>query len=95
MDADAKQAIDALQEQVRELEERVSGLENSDASSTTGADQYDKYVLERIEEVGKRPEPEQIITLYKEAGVRDVKKIKDRHRFLQRTDKIEEVLSDG
>ena len=100
MDADAKQAIDSLQEEVRqlnerviELEDRVSELENTGVASTTGDDQYDKYVLERIQEVGKRPTPEQIITLYKEAGVRDVKKIKDRQRFLTRTEKIDEVLS--
>lgn len=95
MDRDTYDRIKELSEQVEELESRVEKLENAEAPTETavdGADQYDQYVLDRIEIVGEKPDPKQIITLYKEAGVRNVSKIKDRHKFLKRTGKIQAAL---
>lgn len=91
--------LDELRERVESLEERIDQLEQNGSipNSTDGVDQYDGYVLAQIRRIGSEPSVRKIVELYQEAGVRDRSKIKQRHKFLKRTGRIEEALegSDG
>jgi hypothetical protein len=95
MDPDAKQRIDDLERRVETLEERLSALQPDSGgnSADTPFDEYDRHVLNRIEETGQEPNPRRIRTLYNEAGIIDGEKIKTRHKRLKRLGAIEDALS--
>jgi len=75
-----------LREKVDELEERVAELEQA-ISRNSGAtsdllDRYDSYVMENIESV-ENAHPRELMGLYKQAGIVDSGKRKERAKRLK------------
>lgn len=89
-----------LHDRIEQLEQRIDAIEEeldtSDKGSTAGAvDRYDGYVLNAIEDFGEEPTPREIVRLYKESGIRDTSKIKERHKFLKKTGRIADALKNA
>lgn len=89
--------IEELRERVESLENRLAALETLKRSTAApgGIDQYDGYVLSKIEELGHEPSPRHVVRLYQEAGVRDKSKIKQRHKFLKSSGRIQQAIENG
>lgn len=89
-----------LRERVTTLEDRIDAiddeLEESEAGAPDGTlDRYDGYVLDQLEAMDEQPHPRQIVKLYNEAGVRNTQKIKERHRLLKETGRIDQAINGG
>jgi hypothetical protein len=88
--------LEQLHNRVAELEQRVSALESAEAAQggVDGVDRYDARVLTKIGAMDSEPSARQITRFYKDAGVRDIEKIKDRHKHLKTTGRIQDALED-
>jgi len=72
--------IDALRERVGELESQIDG---ADSAADQRLDRYDSYVVDNIESVSDA-HPRHLMRLYKESGIVDKSKRKNRAKRLKR-----------
>lgn len=92
---DLAEAVEQLQNRVAALEGRLDELEGSaDGGAVRGGlDRYDAYVINAIEErFDGAPSAREAARLYKEAGIRDMDKIRERHKFLKQSGRIETAV---
>jgi polyhydroxyalkanoate synthesis regulator phasin len=82
---DLRETVESLRERIEDLEDRIDTGENETAGNTQ-YDQYDRYVLDRCEDVVEK-NPRSVMRLYDEAGVHDKKKQKQRTKRLKRLEK--------
>lgn len=85
----------SVEERLAALEERVETLESAltEGPPSTGRDQYDSYVINRLAETEETVHTNKIRAWYREAGIRNKNKITDRLRHLATQGLIEEVGS--
>lgn len=76
--------LEELQSLVAALRRKVNTVADGGASELDGLDRFDRPVVERAEVYDGDPSPQQLVTWYNEAGVRDSSKVRERIKSLRR-----------
>lgn len=82
-----------VREELAELRERVETLESivTQASTADVADRYDDHVIAKLEQAGESVPTRTVLRWYREAGVKNQRKIKTRLQDLRAEGLIEPV----
>lgn len=82
-----------VREELAELRERVETLESilTDSSTAETADRYDDHVLTKLEQAGESVPTRTVLRWYREAGVKNKRKIRTRLQDLEAAGLVEAV----